>query len=429
MAKVWAIVRQDLRVFLTERSNLPGLLLVPAVMTVLIALVTGGAFGGAAVRRLDVIDRDGTQASSQFLASIRQANPGLTLCPMDNTEKDICGLGKPGTLTEGQALTESQALDRVANSTSLALLEIPSGFGASLAAQQPITVTFRSASSFGTSQSALEAIQAALSQVNAAAVASQIGLSAIDRLQGQPLAGDQAQQIEGALYQRALEMEKGSQVTVEMALSGEGQAQTVGESLQQGLGQSVPGMGTMFVMMTVFGGMAALIVERQQWTLQRLAVMPVARPTLLAGKILARFSLGLLQFLVVFAVGALLGMNFGRDPLALLLLAVAYTLSVTAISFAIGAGLKNPAQASGLSLLLTLTLAPLGGAWWPMSVSPGFMQIVGHVSPVAWAMDGMTALTYEGAHLVDVWVPLVVLLGMTVLAFVIAIPRFRYQVD
>jgi ABC-2 type transport system permease protein len=423
MAKVWAIVRQDLRVFLTQRSNLPGLLLVPAVMTVLIALVTGGAFGGAAVRRLDVIDRDGTQASSQFLASIRQASPGLTLCPMDNTEKDICGLGKPGTLTE------SQALDRVANSTSLALLEIPSGFGASLAAQQPITVTFRSASSFGTSQSALEAIQAALSQVNAAAVASQIGLSAIDRLQDQPLAGDQAQQIEGALYQRALEMEKEDNVTVGFTLSGEGQTQTVGESLQQGLGQSVPGMGTMFVMMTVFGSMAALIVERQQWTLQRLAVMPVARPTLLAGKFLARFSLGLLQFLVVFAVGALLGMSFGQDPLALLLLAVAYTLSVTAISFAIGAGLKNPAQASGLSLLLTLTLAPLGGAWWPMSVSPRFMQIVGHVSPVAWAMDGMTALTYEGAHLMDVWVPLVVLLGMTVLAFVIAIPRFRYQVD
>jgi ABC-2 type transport system permease protein len=122
-------------------------------------------------------------------------------------------------------------------------------------------------------------------------------------------------------------------------------------------------------------------------------------------------------------------MNFGEDPLALVLLAIAYTLSVTALSFALGSGLKNPAQASGLALLLTLTLAPLGGAWWPMDVSPKFMQIIGHVSPVAWAMDGFTALTYEGAHLADVWVPLVVLLGMAVAAFVIAIPRFRYQVD
>jgi ABC-type multidrug transport system permease subunit len=57
------------------------------------------------------------------------------------------------------------------------------------------------------------------------------------------------------------------------------------------------------------------------------------------------------------------------------------------------------------------------------------MQIGGHISPVAWAMDGFTALTYEGAHLADILLPLAVLLGMALLAFLIAIPRFRYQVD
>jgi ABC-type multidrug transport system permease subunit len=423
MAKVLAIIQHDLQVFLADRSNLPSLLFIPVVMTILIGLVNGGAFSGPEIQRLDVIDLDNTQASSQFLASIHQANPALTLCPMENTDRDICSLGKSGALTEGQAL------DRVANSTSLALLEIPAGFEAELATQMPITLTFRSASSFGVSQSAKEAVQAALSQVNAASAASQIGLSVIDQLQGQPLAGNQAQQMKNSLYQRALEMGKRRVVTVEFALSGAPQEQSMGQSLQQGLGQSVPGMGTMFVLMTIFGGMAALIEERQQWTLQRLAVMPVSRGMLLAGKIMARFCLGLLQFMVVFIVGALLGMNFGKDPLALLLLVIVYTLSVTALSFAIGSGLKNPAQASGLGLLLTLTLAPLGGAWWPMSISPRFLQIIGHVSPVAWAMDGFTALTYEGAHLADIWVSLAILLGMTIVAFLIAIPRFRYQVD
>jgi ABC-type multidrug transport system permease subunit len=423
MVKVLAIIWHDLRVFLAQRSNLPGLLLTPAVMTVIIALVTGGAFGGTVVRRLDVIDQDGTQASAQFLASIRQANPGLTLCPMDNTPNDVCSLGK------SNVLTESQALDRVANSDSLALLEIPSGFEANLAAQQPMSIIFRSASNIGTSQSALEAVQAALSQVNTAAVASQIGLSVIGQIQGQPLAGEQAKLMKSTLYQQALKLENRKNVSIDFTLSGATQGPSIGESLQQGLGQSVPGMGTMFVLMTIFGGMAALIVERQQWTLQRLAVMPVSRATLLAGKILARFCLGFLQFLVVFIVGAVLGLNFGKDPFALVLLVIVYTLSVTALSFAIGAGLKNPAQASGLGLLLTLTMAPLGGAWWPMDISPKFMQIAGHISPIAWAMDGFTALTYNGAHLADILIPLAVLAGMTVLLFLIAIPRFRYQVD
>ncbi len=423
MAKVLAIVWQDLRVFLTDRSNLPGLLLTPAVMTVIIALVNGGAFGGPAIRRLDILDHDGSPASAEFLQSVRQANPGLTLCPTDNTPKDVCALGKTA------ALTEDQALDRVAKTTSLAALEIPSGFGAALGSQQPTSVTFRSSSSFGASQSAQEAVGAALSQVNGAAVAARVGLSVVGQLQGKPLVAGEAKTMESALYVRALEMAKASPVTVEFALSGTGKGRTVGQSLQQGLGQSVPGMGTMFVLMTIFGGMAALIVERQQWTLQRLAVMPVSRSTLLTGKIIARFTLGLLQFLVVFLVGAALRMDFGKDPLALLLLVIVYTLSVTALSFAIGPGLKNASQATGLGLLLTLTLAPLGGAWWPMSISPRFMQIAGHVSPVAWAMDGFTRLTYEGGRLADIWIPLSVLAGMTVAAFLIAIPRFRYSVE
>ena len=423
MAKLLAIIRQDLLVFLTRRSNIISLVLTPVVMTVLIGLVSGGAFSSQAVERLDVIDLDSTQASQQLLSSVRLANPGLMLCPMDNTSKDICNLGAAGVLTE------SQALDRVANSTSLALLEIPVGFGASLASQKPTTLTFRSVSSFGASQSAEQAVLAALSQVNGASVASRVGMSVIDLLQNQPLGTDKSQQIKDTLYQQALTLIKESNVKVEYSLSGSTQPRTVGESLQAGLGQSVPGMGCMFVLMTILGGMATLIVERQQWTLQRLATMPVSRWLLLAGKILARFCIGLLQFLVVFVVGALLGMDFGKDPLALLLLVIMFTLSTTALSFAIGSGLKNPAQASGLGLLLTLILAPLGGAWWPMAITPKFLQVIGHISPVAWAMDGFTALTYNGATLANVLVPLGVLLGMTIVAFVIAIPRFRYQVD
>jgi ABC-2 type transport system permease protein len=423
MRKIFAIIRQDLRVFLTQRSNLPGLLLTPAVMTVIIALVTGGAFNGVAIQRLDVIDQDGTQASAEFLAAIRQANQGLTLCPMDNNENDSCAMGS------STSLSESEALDRVANSTSLALLVIPAGYEASLQGLQPISLTFHSASSIGTSQVAQEAVQAALSKVNTAAVASQFGLMVIQTVQGQPVASDQAQKIRDGLYQQALQMEDFKNIAIEFSLSSTNQSKSVSESLQQGLGQSVPGMGTMFVLMTLFGGMSALIVERQQWTLQRLAVMPVSRRTLLLGKILARFCLGLVQFLVVFIVGAALGMNFGKDPLALLLLVIVYTLTVTALTFAVGPGLKTPAQASGLGLLLTLTLAPIGGAWWPMEISPKFMQVIGHISPIAWAMDGFTALTYNGAHLADIWLPLTVLAGMTVILFLIAIPRFRYQVD
>jgi ABC-2 type transport system permease protein len=422
MTQVLAIVWQDLRVFLSDRSNLPSLLVTPAVMTVVIALVTGGAFGGgSAVRRLDVLDVDGSRASAAFLDSVRQANPNLTLCPMDNDSQDICQMG------EVTSLDESAALDRVANGTSLAVLEIPKGFGAGIRTRRPTSVTFRSAQALGAAQAAQEAVDTAVRQVNSAAAAASVGLTVVDKITQNGPAMIQDPAMGQAIYQKALDMWDTNPIGVSFHLSGEPEGADVTQSLQQGLGQSVPGMGTMFVLMTVFGGMAALIVEKEQGTLQRLASMPISRGTLVGGKILARFTLGLIQFMVVFVVGALLGMNFGRDPLALVVVVIAYTLSVTALSFALGARLTNPAQANGLALLLTLSLAPLGGAWWPLNISPRFMQIVGHISPVAWAMEAFTELTYQGGHLGDIWLQLLVLFAYALAAFALAIPRFSYD--
>ena len=44
-------------------------------------------------------------------------------------------------------------------------------------------------------------------------------------------------------------------------------------------------------------------------------------------------------------------------------------------------------------------------------------------------MDGFTTLTYRDETMADTLVPLAVLAGMTIVLFLIAIPRFKYQVD
>jgi ABC-2 type transport system permease protein len=194
-----------------------------------------------------------------------------------------------------------------------------------------------------------------------------------------------------------------------------------------GFGQSVPGMGSMFALFTVLGGMGILVGEKKQWTLQRLATMPISRAQLLGGKILSRFSLGALQYTVVFAIGIVTGINFGRDLVALILVILAFTLTCTALSFALGSLLKNEQQAAGMTNLLGLTLAPLGGAWWPLELVPDFMRVVGHVSPVAWAMDSYTSLMFRNGDLQDVLVPLLVLAGMSAVFFAVGIKRFRYE--
>lgn len=418
MRKIIAIIVNDLRVFLADRSNLVGLLMTPTLMTVIIGLVNGGAMsGGAEPLRMDVIDNDRSGASQQLLEGLAGANPALVLCPGPNAEvQDLCELPDQGPLAR------ELALERLGESRSIAFLEVPPGLQEALLQGNSFDVVLHTGGEIDSTQTAQQALEAGLQGLNVASKAAAIGSTVAP---GGP--GDS--QLRARIYRRAFDSWQARPIASRLTLSGSEDSRSFSGSLQQGLGHSVPGMGSMFVMMTVLGGMAALIEERRQWTLQRLGSMPVKRRTLIGAKILARFSLGLLQFSVVFLVGAVLGMDFGKDPLALALLAAVFCLAITALSFALGSRLASPAQASGVTLLLTLTLAPLGGAWWPLQVTPRFMQLIGHVSPVAWAMDGFLALTYEGAHLADVLLPLGVLLAFTLVAFLAAIPRFQFQLD
>jgi ABC-2 type transport system permease protein len=71
--------------------------------------------------------------------------------------------------------------------------------------------------------------------------------------------------------------------------------------------------------------------------------------------------------------------------------------------------------------------AALGGAWWPLEIVPEFMQIIGHISPVAWAMDGFHEIMFFKGGLTDIVVPLAVLMIIGGVSFVIGVQRFSIE--
>ncbi|MFW5709153.1 MAG: ABC transporter permease [Chloroflexota bacterium] len=200
-------------------------------------------------------------------------------------------------------------------------------------------------------------------------------------------------------------------------------ADTAGVS---GFSQSVPGMGSMYVMFTVLAGASLILEERKNWTLQRLAVMPVTRAQIIGGKMLARFTMGMIQYLVAFIIGFFLGVSFGNSPLGILLLMISFTLCMTAITFLLSTFVENDQQAAGLTTFFVLTTAPLGGAWWPLEIVPDFMQTLAFITPIGWAMEGFSEIIFFGGGVGNVLLPIGVLLGATVVFFSIAVTRFRY---
>lgn len=419
MRKILAITVTDLRIFLGQIPNLIGIVVLPVVFSLVLGYSFSGGGSGPTRVRVDLLDGDQTALSAQFMEALRATDETLVLCPMDNDADDYCAL-------DGAILDRALGIERAREERTSGFLIIPAGYAEAITGGQPLQLDYYSTADPTFPSGVAQAAQSVLQQVNSAAVASRVGSRFLTSVQALiPLEIGLAQEdLTAALY-TATEtklQERPAAVRYQMTSGEEG---TSISGVQAGFGQSIPGMGSMYVMFTVLGGTAVLLRERRQWTLQRLAVMPLTRAQLLGGKILTYFTLGMIQYLVIFAVGAAVGLDFGNDWLGLLLVMIAFVLCITALAFVLAIFMQNEEQAAGTARLLALTLAPLGGAWWPLEIVPGFMQTIAKASPIAWAMQGFKEIIFYGGSISSVLPDVGILVAAAAVLFVLAIWQFR----
>ncbi|NJL96005.1 MAG: ABC transporter permease [Anaerolineae bacterium] len=205
------------------------------------------------------------------------------------------------------------------------------------------------------------------------------------------------------------------------------QAESTGREVGIGANQSVPGIASMFVLISLLGNASSILLDRQRGTLQRLYVAPMRRGYILLGKMAGSFLFGFLQFLIFVVVGVLLGVEWGDNILAIGLVIVAFCMTGTALGFLLATFVDTIDQASGIALLMALTLAPIGGAWWPLEIVPDFMQTIAHISPIFYAMSSFNEIIYYGGGLLEVLPYVGVLLAMTAAFTGAAVARFRYE--
>jgi len=413
MRNIITIASTDLRVFFSDTGNLIGVFLMPVILAFALGVAFGGG-GGSDTVLIDVIDNDNSAESTQFLNDLRAANPTFRLCPMDNDDDNLCDVDED----EANPLTVERLQERVDENTVSAGIVIPSGFGESRRSFEPMSIDYYSEADLTTGDPVRSTLDTVIGRLNGAVIASQIGESLVGALDV-----DVNESFTNAVFEDAEQVWQNPPTNVQYTLTQQGEETEVGT----GFSQSVPGMATMFVMFNVLTGMGLLIREKKRWTLQRLVTMPVSRAELIGGKVLGRFTTGLLTFVLMIVVGILIGVDFGDDPLALAIIAVTYTLCVTAMTFAISPLVKTENQANSLSNLIGLIFAAIGGAWWPLEIVPDFMRIIGHISPVAWAMDGFNELIFFGGGTLDVLPYALVLLAIGAVLFVIGVIGFSYE--
>jgi ABC-2 type transport system permease protein len=148
----------------------------------------------------------------------------------------------------------------------------------------------------------------------------------------------------------------------------------------------------------------------------------------LLGHYLSIFTLIFIQFILLILFGQIfLKVNYLGQPLATLAVATAAALCIAALGLLIGVVAKSEEQAVTFSMICMFAFAGLGGAWMPLEFTGAAFQAVGHITPVAWAMDGFKNVTTRGLGLEAAWLPVLMLVGYAILFLVLAGWRFRSE--
>jgi ABC-2 type transport system permease protein len=195
---------------------------------------------------------------------------------------------------------------------------------------------------------------------------------------------------------------------------------------ESGLTHTAPGMMLQFAIAGLLTAAQIIVAERKSHTLQRLLTTATNRVHMVLGHYLAIFSLIFAQFMILMAFAQIvLGIDYLRVPAATLLVAFSAALCISALGLLIGILAKTEEQAITFSLIPMFVFAGLGGAWVPLEVTGSTFQTIGHLSPIAWGMDGFENIVARGLGLNSVLLPAAALVGYAALFFIIAIRRFR----
>ncbi len=403
MNKLLAIAWNDIRHQFADRSELVFFLVLPLLFTLVLAAAQGGGDDPNADLRnpLLVVDEDKSEVSARLGEALAAS-----------------AVMRPVFKTRAEAESQFEQKDN----TNTALLTIPAGFGQALMAGQPAELSVRKHPNDSRALTVEPAIRVAADQVSTAVLAARAAVAEAEQIR--PFASDAARQ---AYFQQSIDMAQDLLKNPPARVEATQAAQVVRQGMS-GAEQSSAGQLVTWCLITLIAASEGLLFERLEGTLRRMVITPTSKAIILTGKIAGRLGSGLVQMAVLIGVGALLlGVNWGRSPLALALIVVSFALAAVAFGVLLGTFAKTRSQAGWLSVMFGMVTAALGGAWWPLEITPPIYQTVVKALPTTWAMIGFNDVLVRGESAAGVLPEVAILLAFAVVFFGIGVRRFRFE--
>lgn len=198
-----------------------------------------------------------------------------------------------------------------------------------------------------------------------------------------------------------------------------------------------PDLSTSAVMVPALIGLILLFVgavitslgvvrEREQGTLEQLAVTPLRPVDVIVGKIAPYFLVAVIDMAVISLVGVLLfNVPFRGSLLMFAAFALVYLFVVLGLGVLISTVSRSQGEAIQLAIMVLLPQVMLSGMIFPLSSMAAGVRWLGYLLPLTYFVVGMKGIFLKASSF-GALLPALLLLGlMAVVIFSLAILRFR----
>ena len=396
--RILDLALKDLSQMLRDRRSLVFLVAMPVVFTIFMGFAYRGGSSSS------------SQDSRLSLAWVN-GEPGGKLSGMLFDRLSASDAVKP-TLMD-----ESAALDALSKNKVDGVLIVPAGFSDQSLGGTPAQLKLIADTSSTKGQSLYQALRGPVSQLMSSVEIAQISADMNPSVN----AGTEKSAALDLAWTAWGKEQSQSFVRIEQAVAQKSSDWTGGNPYNQ----ASPGILVQFAIFGLMTSAQILLTERKSHTLQRLMTTAMRPWEIVAGHMLAMFSLVFMQTVLLVSFGQLaLNVNYMREPLGTLLVAAALGLWVASMGLLIGIVAKGDDQVILFSMLAMFVFSALGGAWFPIEASGGWFAIVSKLMPSAWAMTGFQNILIRGLGLESIWLPAGVLCAYAIGFFLLAVWRF-----
>jgi len=401
MKKLLYIARNELLLLRKDRMAAIWMIVLPLAMTTIMGLIFGGLGGGseAVVIDLPVVDHDGGEMATVVLDILSQTE-NLQV----ETEYD-----------------EETARQLVVDGKRAGAMIIPPDFSAAITSGQPTALELIVAPGGQTAPLLEGMVRGVASAFSNVQTTVEVAFSEVQRATGSYDLDYEG--IAGRVVATALERLEDPPVRARIT--------TVGGTEDEEFDifdQVVPGYAVMFAMFTVLSAAGGILEEKERGTFKRLLIAPIPQWSLLGGKLLAQFLMGVGQITLMFIFGALVfHVQLGDSLLGLLLITLATCWATTSLGILLVSVIRSRKQIHPITTLVILGSSAIGGSWFPLFMMPKAVQQMARITLVAWAMEGYNRLMILGGSLADVWVDIGVLVLYGAICFGVGLKLFRFK--